>query len=66
LLTSQEEPSAHLIAKLIVVTNLPFERLFKIMHPSAALTARALSSSRVAPLPALAGAASEELGPDRV
>ena len=31
LLTSQGEPSAHLIAKLIVVTQLPFERLFKLV-----------------------------------
>ncbi len=31
LLTSREEPSAHLIAKLIVLTQLPFERLFKVM-----------------------------------
>ena len=38
LLTSQEEPSAHLIAKLITLTHLPFERLFKILRetPSAA------------------------------
>ncbi len=32
LLTSQEEPSAHLIAKLMILTNLPFERLFKVVH----------------------------------
>ncbi len=31
LLTSQEAPSAHLIAKLIIVTQLPFERLFKLV-----------------------------------
>ena len=32
LLTSQEEPSAHLIAKLLSLTELPFERLFKIIR----------------------------------
>ena len=32
LLTSREEPSAHLIAKLILLTQLPFERLFKIVR----------------------------------
>ena len=32
LLTSQDEPSAHLIAKLIDLTHLPFDRLFKIVH----------------------------------
>ena len=32
LLTSEEEPSANLIARLMLLTNLPFERLFKIIH----------------------------------
>ena len=32
LLTSREEPSAHLIAKLITLTRLPFDRLFKIVQ----------------------------------
>ena len=32
LLTSQEEPSAHLVAKLITITQLPFDRLFKIVR----------------------------------
>lgn len=32
LLTSQDEPSAHLIAKLIDLTHLPFDRLFKILR----------------------------------
>ena len=32
LLTSREEPSAHLVAKLIVLTQLPFDRLFRIVH----------------------------------
>ena len=32
LLTSQEEPSAHLIAKLMTLTHLPFDRLFRILH----------------------------------
>lgn len=30
LLTSREEPSAHLIAKLLLLTHLPFQRLFLI------------------------------------
>ena len=32
LLTSHEEPSAHLIAKLLALTHLPFDRLFKIVR----------------------------------
>ena len=32
LLTSREEPSAHLIAKLMTLTYLPFDRLFMIVH----------------------------------
>ena len=32
LLNSTAEPSAHLIAKLMHRTNLPFIRLFKIIH----------------------------------
>lgn len=32
LLNSQEEPSAHLIAKLMTLTYLPFDRLFMIVH----------------------------------
>lgn len=32
LLTSKEEPSAHLIAKLMTITRLPFDRLFKILR----------------------------------
>ena len=32
LLTSQDEPSAHLIASLLMLTRLPFERLFQILH----------------------------------
>ena len=32
LLTSREEPSAHLIAKLMMITSLPFDRLFKIVR----------------------------------
>ncbi len=30
LLTSEEEPSAHLIAKLLLLTKLPFDRLFML------------------------------------
>ena len=32
LLTSFKEPSAHLIAKLILLTGLPFERLFRVIY----------------------------------
>ena len=32
LLTSSEEPSAHLIAKLMVLTRLPFDRLFQVIR----------------------------------
>ena len=32
LLTSREEPSAHLIGKLMTITRLPFDRLFKIVR----------------------------------
>ena len=32
LLCSDQEPSAHLIAKFMILTQLPFERLFKIIH----------------------------------
>ena len=32
LLTSREEPSAHLVAKLITLTQLPFDRLFRIIR----------------------------------
>lgn len=32
LLSSHKEPSAHLIAKLMSLTHLPFERLFKVIH----------------------------------
>ena len=32
LLISPEEPSAHLIGKLITLTHLSFDRLFKIIH----------------------------------
>ena len=32
LLSSHHEPSAHLIAKLLVLTHLPFDRLFKVIR----------------------------------
>ena len=40
LLSSFEEPSAHLIAKLMTLTQLPFERLFKVVldTPSSSLS----------------------------
>ncbi len=34
LLTSRHEPSAHLLAKLITITELPFDRLFEIVPES--------------------------------
>ena len=38
LLTSREEPSAHLIAKLLTLTYLPFDRLFRIVHDLSSFT----------------------------
>ena len=32
LLGSQQEPSAHLIAKLMMLTRLPFDRLFRLVY----------------------------------
>ncbi len=32
LLTTQKEPSAHLIAKLLTVTNLPFDRICRVVR----------------------------------
>ena len=32
LIHSQEEPSAHLIAKLLTLTHLPFDRLFRVVR----------------------------------
>ncbi len=32
ILSSKDEPSAHLIAKLLILTQLPFTRLFRIAH----------------------------------
>ena len=48
LIHSQEEPSAHLIAKLLTLTNLPFDRLFRIMrlNPSTLSSPLSLPSSR--------------------
>ena len=48
ILTSKEEPSAHLIAKLLTLTNLPFDRLFRIMrlNPSTLSSPLSLPSSR--------------------
>ena len=52
ILTSSEEPSAHLIAKLITLTRLPFDRLFKVVserpalinHPKTSASSSASSS----------------------
>jgi transcriptional regulator with XRE-family HTH domain len=46
LLTSQEEPSAHLIAKLMVLTRLPFDRLFKIIRNHSPASASSVPPER--------------------
>ena len=50
LITSHQEPSVHLVAKLLLLTHLPFERLFTLLHDNPALPssspALALSSSQ--------------------
>ena len=51
LLTSREEPSAHLIAKFITLTHLPFERLFKIVRDTPAALVKSKVSRPVAALP---------------
>lgn len=38
---SPEEPSAHLMAKLMAVTNLPFDRLFKVVRDIPRLSPKA-------------------------
>ena len=45
LLNSTEEPSAHLMAKLLDRTNLPFTRLFRIIHHKRASSSSRLSSA---------------------
>ena len=47
LLSSAEEPSAHLIAKLMILTHLPFDRLFQILRelPSSTASGTARSST---------------------
>jgi len=47
LLNSQEEPSAHLIAKLLTLTHLPFDRLFKLVKtPANVLSPRPRGNGR--------------------
>ena len=49
LLTSYEEPSAHLIAKLMTLTNLPFDRLFRVLRevpPPSSIVSSSLRSVR--------------------
>ena len=48
LLTSREEPSAHLIARLMTITRLPFDRLFKIVRevPPAPISTRAVPKQK--------------------
>ena len=48
LLNSQEEPSAHLIAKLMILTHLPFDRLFQILRELPSSTASGTARSRTA------------------
>ena len=51
LLTSQQEPSAHLMGKLMQLTHLPFERLFKTVSRgqgnSGQISARQISARRI-------------------
>ena len=48
LLTSHTEPSAHLMAKLLMVTHLPFDRLFRVIRHEArhSFSARSASTPR--------------------
>ena len=50
LITSYQEPSVHLVAKLLLLTHLPFERLFTLLRDNPSLpsssSAPALSSSQ--------------------
>ena len=48
LLTSREEPSAHLIARLMTLTRLPFDRLFKIVRevPPVPISARTITKQK--------------------
>ena len=50
LLTSREEPSAHLIAKLIAITQLPFDRLFRIVRETTSSFPGSQSQKKVATL----------------
>jgi transcriptional regulator with XRE-family HTH domain len=52
LLTSKEEPSAHLIAKLLLLTRLPFDRLFKIVPETSQSSIQSESSDASASRPA--------------
>ena len=45
LLNSHEEPSAHLIAKLLTLTRLPFDRLFKLIRTSAQLSSEGATTT---------------------
>lgn len=48
LLTSNEEPSAHLIAKLLTLTHLPFDRLFTIVREARAVNGRPRAGRQMA------------------
>ena len=45
LLNSHEEPSAHLIAKLLMLTRLPFDRLFKVVRTVAQLSSEGATTT---------------------
>lgn len=45
LLTSREGPSAHLMARLMTLTRMPFDRLFKIVREAPVAIPSSLSSS---------------------
>ena len=55
LLTSRQEPSAHLIAKLLLLTHLPFERLFSLLRDASLspLSVRPFKTSKVSYEPVL-------------
>src|SRR3989338_6159896 len=45
LLNSHEEPSAHLIAKLLMLTRLPFDRLFKVVRTPAQVSSESTTTT---------------------
>ncbi|MDP3703539.1 MAG: helix-turn-helix transcriptional regulator [Candidatus Omnitrophota bacterium] len=45
LLNTHEEPSAHLIAKLLTLTRLPFDRLFKVVRTAAQVSSEGATTT---------------------